>query len=121
MADHTNEQYTDRPWGNYRKLFQDPGVWVKRVEVKPHCRISLQKHQRRSEKWIVVSGVGRAIVGSIDVAVGPGSVVDVPVEVKHRIGSTGDTPLVFIEVACGDYLGEDDIIRFQDDYHRPSG
>ncbi len=110
---------TLRPWGNYRVLFQEPGVWVKRVEVKPKSRLSLQKHEKRSEKWIVVSGKGIAVVNSKKTAVKPGSVVDVPLGAIHRIGNTGSKALlVFIEVACGSYLGEDDIIRLKDDYNR---
>ena len=111
---------TTRPWGNYRMLFEEPGVWVKRVEVKPKSRLSLQKHTRRSEKWVVVSGRGLAVVDGGNIAVKPGVVVDVPLGVIHRIGNTGKALLVFIEVACGRYLGEDDIIRFEDDYNRCS-
>ena len=113
-----DENFSERPWGNYIKLFQEPGVWVKRVEVKAGGRLSLQKHAKRSEKWIVVSGKGLAIVDDSEIHVEPGSVVDVPLGAVHRIGNTGKEKLVFIEVACGSYLGEDDIIRLQDDYNR---
>ncbi len=114
------KDYTERPWGNYYKLFQDAGVWVKRVEVKAQSRISLQKHSKRSEKWVVVSGKGLAIVNDQEIPIKPGSVVDVPKGAVHRIGNNGKEPLVFIEVACGSYLGEDDIERMQDDYNRIS-
>ena len=110
--------FVERPWGTYFKLFQEPGVWVKRVEVKPGARLSLQKHNRRSEKWIIVAGEGIAIVDEKEIVVQPGVVVDVPLGTVHRIGNTGKTKLVFIEVACGDYLSENDIVRFQDDYKR---
>lgn len=109
-----------RPWGKYTKLFQEPGVWVKRVEIKKQSRLSLQKHLKRSEKWIIVSGEGLAFVNDVTISVSKGSVIDVPLEVVHRIENTSDTDLVFIEVACGDYLGEDDIIRLEDDYNRLS-
>ncbi|MFH1360793.1 MAG: phosphomannose isomerase type II C-terminal cupin domain [Candidatus Omnitrophota bacterium] len=112
------KDHVQRPWGNYYKLFQDAGVWVKRVEVKPKSRISLQKHHKRSEKWIVVSGQGLAIVNDQEIPVHPGSVVDIPLESIHRIGNSGESPLVFIEVACGEYLAEDDITRLHDDYSR---
>ncbi|MBI4309541.1 MAG: phosphomannose isomerase type II C-terminal cupin domain [Candidatus Omnitrophica bacterium] len=111
-------EISQRPWGQYFKFHQEPGVWVKRIEVNPKARLSLQKHQHRSEKWIVVSGQGMAVVDGKDIPVGPGSVVDVPLGAVHRIGNPYDQPLVLIEVACGDYLGEDDIVRLQDDYHR---
>lgn len=108
-----------RPWGEYHKFFEESGVWVKRVEVKPQNRLSLQKHQKRSEKWIIVSGSGLAEVGPQKITIGPSSVIDIPVEAVHRIANTSMTEkLVFIEVACGSYLGEDDIIRLEDDYAR---
>lgn len=122
MDEHTLNQETasfvERPWGNYFKLFQESGVWVKRVQVKPGARLSLQKHSRRSEKWIVVAGKGLAIVNAKEIPLEPGVVVDVPVGAVHRIGNTGKSNLVFIEVATGDYLSENDIIRLQDDYER---
>ena len=110
--------YSERPWGNYVKLFEEFGVWVKRVEVKPKARLSLQKHAHRSEKWIIVCGQGLAIINGKRIRVKHGSVVDVPLGAIHRIGNTGSKELIFIEVACGTYLCEDDIIRLQDDYHR---
>ena len=107
-----------RPWGKYQKFYQEDGVWVKRVEVNPHARLSLQQHQHRSEKWVFVSGEGLAVVDSQQIPVQPGSVVDIPLGAVHRIGNTGEIPLVFIEVACGQHLSEEDIIRLQDDYAR---
>ena len=112
------DEKSQRPWGKYHKFHQEPGVWVKRVEVNPQCRLSLQKHQHRSEKWIVVAGVGVAHVNGKDIAVEPGVVVDVPLGAVHRIGNTGTQQLVFIEVACGKQLTEEDIVRLQDDYAR---
>ena len=107
-----------RPWGKYQKFFQEPGVWVKRVEVGSRSRLSLQKHNHRSEKWIIVAGEGSALVDGKEIPVLPGVVVDVPLGVTHRMSNAKDQPLVFIEVATGDYLGEDDIVRLQDDYNR---
>ena len=114
------DEFSERPWGNYLKFFQEPGVWVKRVEVKPGARLSLQKHAKRSEKWIVVRGRGVAVVDGREISVVPGTVVDVPLGAAHRIGNTGGEPLIFVEVATGSYLGEDDITRIQDDYSRSS-
>ena len=116
--DKKEDIYSERPWGNYNKFFQESGVWVKRVEVKPDARLSLQKHAHRSEKWIIVSGEGTVVVDDKEIPVKAGSVVDVPLGAVHRIANKGKTPLVFIEVATGDYLGEDDITRLQDDYSR---
>jgi len=113
-----NLEETTRPWGNYKKFYQENGVWIKRIEVNPKGRLSLQKHQHRSEKWIIVHGQGLAIVDDKEIPVSPGSVVDVPLGAVHRIGNPHEKPLIFIEVACGDHLTEEDIIRIQDDYTR---
>lgn len=118
MTMNNYDTVSERPWGNYVKLYQEKGVWVKRVSVDPGNRLSLQRHHKRSEKWIVVSGDGMAIVNGVEVTVQPGSIVDVPIEAEHRICNVGKTKLIFIEVACGEYLGEDDISRIQDDYAR---
>ncbi len=107
-----------RPWGKYQKFYQEDGVWIKRVEVSVKGRLSLQKHQYRSEKWIIVAGEGLAIVDDQEIPVKHGVVVDIPLGAVHRIGNTGEDRLVFIEVACGKHLSEDDIIRIQDDYAR---
>jgi len=110
--------FSERPWGNYIKLFQESGVWVKRIEVKPGARLSLQKHAHRSEKWNIVTGKGLVVIDDKEIEVGPGSVLDVPLGAVHRIGNIGKNKLIFIEVACGDDLSEEDIIRLQDDYDR---
>jgi mannose-6-phosphate isomerase-like protein (cupin superfamily) len=109
---------TTRPWGMYEKFYQENGVWVKRVEVKPDCRLSLQKHSFRSEKWVFVHGQGLATVDNKNIEVAPGSVVDIPLGAIHRIANTGKELLVFIEVATGKVLTEEDIVRLQDDYQR---
>ena len=114
----TEDTFVERPWGNYFKFYQESGVWVKRVEVKPGGRLSLQKHNKRTEKWNVVRGEGLAVVEDKEIPVKTGSIVDVPCGAVHRIGNTGDQSLVFIEVATGDDLSEDDIVRMQDDYAR---
>ena len=112
------QEHSERPWGNYTKFFQESGVWVKRVEVKPGARLSLQKHSHRSEKWIIVTGEGTVTLGCKEIKVKASSIVDIPLGATHRIANTGKIALVFIEVATGDYLAEDDIIRLQDDYAR---
>ncbi len=109
-----------RPWGNFQKLFQEPGLWVKRIEVNPGARLSLQRHEKRSEKWVFVHGLGLAIVEGKQIPVKKGTVVDIPLGAVHRIGNTGEDPLIFIEVATGSYLAEDDIVRIEDDYDRKS-
>ncbi len=114
----TENKAVVRPWGKYQKIFQEAGVWVKRVEVDPGQRLSLQKHHHRSEKWIIVSGQGLVTVNELTVTVTDGSIVDIPMRVIHRMSNLSNKPLVFIEVACGDDLTEEDIVRLQDDYAR---
>ena len=118
MNRDNTDTFVERPWGNYMKLYQESGVWVKRVEVNPGGRLSLQQHYKRTEKWIIVKGKGLAVVDDAEIIMVPGTILDIPLEAKHRIGNTGDAKLVFIEVACGEYLSEDDITRLQDDYKR---
>ena len=107
-----------KPWGAYIILHKGPDFQVKRVEVNPQLRLSLQKHLKRAEKWIVVSGAGLATVGVKEAPVRRGSVVEIPVGEVHRMHNTGREALVFIEVQFGEYLGEDDIIRLEDDFDR---
>lgn len=109
---------SERPWGNYIKLYQESGVWVKRVMVNPGMRLSLQKHRRRSEKWIVVQGQALVTIDGQDHVLGKGSIIDVPLGAVHRIQNTSKEKLIFIEVATGDALSESDIERLQDDYER---
>jgi len=107
-----------KPWGTYVVLHKGPDFQVKRVEVNPQLRLSLQKHSKRAEKWVVVSGAGVATVGRKEIPVKRGSVVEIPVEEAHRMHNTGRETLVFIEVQFGEYLGEDDIVRLEDDFNR---
>ena len=116
-----NIHFCERPWGHYIKLFEEAGVWVKRVEVNPGGRLSLQTHAHRSEKWNIVSGKGLVLLNGKEIPVSAGAVVDVPCGAAHRIGNIGSTPLILIEVAVvanGGTLSEDDITRIEDDYHR---
>ena len=107
-----------KPWGSYSILFKSEDYQVKRVEVRAGHRLSLQKHAKRAEKWIVVAGMGEATLDSEQIRVERGSVVNIPVGAVHRIQNTGKDDLVFIEVQLGTYLGEDDIVRLKDDYNR---
>ncbi|MBI3316039.1 MAG: phosphomannose isomerase type II C-terminal cupin domain [Candidatus Omnitrophica bacterium] len=109
-----------KPWGNYQILHRETGIQVKRIELRPGLRFSLQKHLKRSEKWVIIQGSGTATVGGKTVSIEPGSVLAVACGQKHRMHNTGQTPLVFIEVQFGDYLGEDDVVRFEDDFGRVS-
>lgn len=107
-----------RPWGSFTVLEEAPGYKIKRIEVKPGHRLSLQMHHHRSEHWIVVSGTAKVTCGDRELMLGSNQSTYVPHCTAHRLENPGVINLVLIEVQNGEYLGEDDIIRFQDDYAR---
>jgi len=108
----------ERPWGTYTVLDEQKSYKIKRIEVKPGARLSLQKHHHRSEHWIVVSGTARVTCGDREFDVNVNESTFIPIGVQHRLENPGVIPLIIIEVQSGEYLGEDDIVRFQDDYQR---
>ncbi|MBD2094723.1 phosphomannose isomerase type II C-terminal cupin domain [Trichocoleus sp. FACHB-591] len=107
-----------RPWGSFTILEEGRGYKIKRIEVKPGHRLSLQMHHHRSEHWIVVSGTARVNCGDQELVLCSNQSTYVPQCTSHRLENPGVIPLVLIEVQNGEYLGEDDIVRFQDDYAR---
>ncbi len=107
-----------RPWGSYTVLDEGQGYKVKRIAVNPGARLSLQLHHRRSEHWVVVAGRARVTRGEEVFSVDSGETTHIPVATAHRVENPGAVPLVIVEVQDGDYLGEDDIVRLQDDYGR---
>ncbi|MBF6189700.1 phosphomannose isomerase type II C-terminal cupin domain [Nocardia implantans] len=109
---------SQRPWGSYTILTEGDGFKVKTIEVHPGRRLSYQKHARRAEHWFVVAGEGLVTLDGDTVEVRTGEAIDIPLGAAHRIHNTGPTPLVFVEVQHGDYFGEDDIVRLEDDYGR---
>ncbi len=111
-------KYDDRPWGNFTVLDEAAGYKVKRIVVWAGKRLSYQKHAQRSEHWMVVGGVAKVTLDGKDVILAAGEYIDIPIGAAHRIENPGSEPLVFIEVQRGNYLGEDDIVRLQDDYGR---
>ncbi len=107
-----------RPWGHYENLSEREDHKVKRIVVEPGERLSLQKHKRRAEHWIVISGEAIMTLDDKEISLTAGQSVDIPQGAAHRIMNPGSVPLVFIEAQMGDYFGEDDIIRLEDDYGR---
>jgi len=107
-----------RPWGAFTVLHEGPGFKVKRIEVKPGAAMSLQLHHKRSEHWVVVAGTATVTRGNEVFTVGTQGSAHIPVATKHRLENAEAVPLVIVEVQCGDYLGEDDIVRFEDRYGR---
>ena len=112
------ERENYRPWGHYEDLLEPNGHKIKELVVNPGGRLSLQKHLHRAEHWIVVSGEALVIVGEKEISLKPGHSVDISIGMVHRIMNPGEVPLVIVEVQMGDYFGEDDIIRLEDDYDR---
>ena len=107
-----------RPWGAYTVLEEGPGFKIKRIEVRPGAALSLQLHHRRSEHWVVVSGIAQVTNGEREFEVHRNESTFIPIETRHRLENRGADSLVMVEVQCGDYLGEDDIVRFDDRYGR---
>ena len=107
-----------RPWGAYTVLEAGANFKIKRIEVKPGASLSLQMHYHRSEHWIVVSGMARVVNGDHELFVNTNESTYIPAGHKHRLENPGVLPLVMIEVQSGAYLGEDDIVRFDDIYGR---
>src|SRR5439155_9630567 len=116
--EHLEHLTVFRPWGSYTVLEEGPGYKVKRVTVNPGGRLSLQLHHQRSEHWVVITGTARVTRGEevFDLHVSQSTAI--PVETKHRLENPGSDTLHIIEVQNGPYLGEDDIVRFSDDYGR---
>ena len=108
----------ERPWGSYSVLDDQPTFKVKRIEVLPGKRLSYQRHARRSEHWFIVTGTAQVTLDGVAREVSAGDAVDIPVGTDHRIENPSDAPMVFVEVQHGDYFGEDDIVRLEDDYGR---
>lgn len=109
-----------RPWGYYTTIHgnDETGYKVKKIGVLTNSRLSLQSHNQRSEHWVIVQGKAKVQVGDNFLELNKNQHVYIPKKTLHRIENIGEELLIFIETQIGDYLGEDDIIRYQDDYNR---
>lgn len=109
-----------RPWGCYKTIEGDDlnGFKCKRITVNPGCRLSLQSHEKRSEHWVIVSGIANVQIGHDFIKLSANQHVYIPKNTLHRIENIGEILLEFIETQIGDYLGEDDIVRYEDDFDR---
>jgi mannose-6-phosphate isomerase len=117
-AANNSPHYDERPWGSFTVLDEGEGYKVKRIEVLPGKRLSYQKHAQRAEHWMVVQGTANVTLDGNEIQLKTGEVVDIPVGAAHRIENPGDVKMIFIEIQRGGYLGEDDIVRLQDDFGR---
>lgn len=111
-------EFDRRPWGSYTVLEEAPTFKVKRIEVLPGKRLSYQKHSQRAEHWFVVQGTAKVTLDDNEITVRAGESIDIAIGAAHRVENPGNEDLIFIEVQRGNYLGEDDIVRLQDDYGR---
>ena len=109
---------SERPWGRYEVLQEGATYKVKSIHVNPGKRLSYQRHQKRSEHWYITQGNGEVTLDGKVELVSPGSIIQVPQGMLHRISNTGSTELIFVEVQTGSYFGEDDIERVEDDFGR---
>ena len=107
-----------RPWGEQWVLEDAPTHKVKRIQVNPGGRLSLQYHHKRAEVWTIVSGIGTITIDEEIKEYHAGEVAQIPLGTHHRIENKTNEPIVFIEVQHGTYFGEDDIVRVEDDYNR---
>ena len=111
-------EHMAKPWGCFCTLEEGPGYKIKRLVIEPGHRLSLQKHRRRAEHWVVVSGTAWIVCGDRRLRLRERECAVIPRQAWHRIENRGRKTLVIIEVQHGAYLGEDDILRRQDDYGR---
>ncbi len=116
----TSPLFDRRPWGTFTVLDEGENYKVKRIEVLPGKRLSYQKHAQRAEHWMVVAGQARVTLNDQEIILGVGETIDIPIGAAHRVENPQDEALVFIEIQRGGYLGEDDIVRLQDDFNRVS-
>jgi mannose-1-phosphate guanylyltransferase / mannose-6-phosphate isomerase len=115
---HQFHRTVHRPWGTYTVLDEGPQHKIKRISVRPKAVLSLQMHHHRSEHWIVVAGRAEVVNGERQYVVEANESTFIPAGEKHRLANSGSEDLVIIEVQTGSYLGEDDIVRFEDVYGR---
>lgn len=108
----------EKPWGYYKTFVDEDFSKVKEICIKPSHRPSYQYHFKRSETWIVISGCGLLTLDDVMSEVKKGDIIQVPKKAKHRVENTGKEDLIFIEIQSGEYFGEDDIVRLEDDYER---
>ena len=117
-SEATTHKNIFRPWGNYSSLAEGDNWQVKKIIVKPGESLSLQLHNQRTEHWIVVSGTAKVEIEGVEKILKKNESVYIPLAAKHRLSNPGNEKLILIEVQSGEYLGEDDIIRFDDNYGR---
>ena len=114
----TSPEIDQRPWGTFTVLDKGENYKVKKIEVLPGKRLSYQRHARRAEHWFVVRGTAKVTLNGTEFLVSAGESVDIQTGAAHRVENPDLSPLIFLETQTGDYFGEDDIERIEDDFGR---
>lgn len=118
MSEATEHPFEIRPWGGFEILSDQKDFKTKRITVDPGAQLSYQSHTKRNEHWIVISGKAEVTLNEKVIPLGAGESIYIPAGSKHRMRNPDTTPLIFVEVQTGSYFGEDDIVRYKDDYNR---
>jgi len=119
QIENDSPAFDERPWGNFTVVDEGQDYKVKRIEVYPGKRLSYQRHARRAEHWYVVRGTAKVTLNGVDILVKKGETVDIAIGDAHRVENASESEkLIFVEVQTGDYFGEDDIERLEDDFGR---
>jgi mannose-1-phosphate guanylyltransferase/mannose-6-phosphate isomerase len=118
VSERKPDGWVETPWGGYAVVHKGSGYQIKLLTVETDQAISLQLHHRRSEFWVVVNGIGRAELNENVIELRAGNNLTVPQDARHRLTNVGPSPFEIVEVQIGEYLGEDDIVRFDDRYGR---
>lgn len=108
----------ERPWGIYVVLANETDIKIKRITIFKGQRLSLQRHHKRTEHWFIHQGTALVTLGNKEITLKSKEYIDIPANTIHRIANIGDESLIFIEIQTGNYFGEDDIERLEDDYQR---
>lgn len=118
QTEATEHPFEIRPWGGFEILSDQKEFKAKRITIDAGAQLSYQSHQKRNEHWVIISGAAEFVLNEKTTTLKPGDSVHIPAGAKHRLRNPGKVPLIFVEVQTGSYFGEDDIVRYQDDYNR---
>ena len=108
----------ERPWGWFEILHEESDLKIKRIMVEPGKRLSLQSHEKRSENWTIIKGRAIVTLDDQEHSLSINQMIFIPCRARHRIENSGSSEMIFVEIQTGTYLGEDDIVRYQDDFNR---
>ncbi len=114
------EEIVKRPWGSYQVIEKTEKYQIKKIIVSPKSQLSYQSHKYRDEHWFIIEGEGVVVLDEKEIKVNKGQSIDIPAGTKHRMKNISNENIFLLEIQTGTYFGEDDIIRYEDDYGRAS-